>query len=282
MFGKDTREIESFSGGQRMRLTNLFAIMGALALLGPSNANANSIDFFAPNGNGADTTSIVTYSGIDFVEDAHFFYSGGIIALNGDISRNGFLLKGFVGTGDYEYPTSSVPGGNVDADATDLAALAGYQIYSGNYRFAAYVGVNWIDNDLNPKDPTNPTAGSETGFAVSGEFDTVQSRPLYLSLIGQYSTAYETYWSRVRPGYRFGTWVVGPEGIFMGDETYDAQRAGAFVSVPINIKRDVTFELTFSGGYQWIGEDEVDGGFFGGPAGTSDGGYGNVNISAAF
>ena len=265
-----------------MKIKTLSAV-GALALLSSvSSANSTGIDFFAPNGGGEDATFIVTYSGIDFVEDAHFFYSGGIIALNRDISRNGFLLKGFVGTGDYEYLTSDVPGGKVDADATDLSGMLGYQVYSGNYRFAAYAGISWIDNDLNPRDPQNPTAGSETGFAVSGEFDTVQTKPLYMSLIGQYTTAYDTYWSRARVGYRFGTVVVGPEGIFMGDETFDAQRAGGFVSLPISIKRDVTFELTFSGGYQWIGEDEVNGGFFGGPAGTSDGGYGNVNISASF
>lgn len=266
-----------------MRITKLYAIVGALAFLSSvSSAHAAAIDFFAPNGTGDDATYIVTYSGIDFVEDAHFFYSGGIIALNRDISKNGFLLQGFVGTGDYEYNTDDVPGGKVDADATELSAMLGYQIYSGNYRFAAYVGVGWIDNDLNPKDPENPTAGDETGVAVSGEFDTVETRPIYMSLIGQYTSAYDTYWSRARVGYRFNRIVAGPEGIFMGDETYDAQRAGGFVSVPISVKRDVTFELTFSGGYQWIGEDDLGGNFFGGPAGTTDGGYGNVNISAAF
>ena len=264
-------------------LNTLYAAgIAAVALVSSSYAvQAESLDFYAPNGGGPDSTYIVLYSGVDVVEDAHFFYSGGIVALNKDISRNGFLLQGFIGTGDYEYANSAVPGGNVDADATMLRGMLGYQWFTPGIRIAGYVGVDWQDNDLNPKDPSNPVEGSETGFLVSGEFETVESKPYYLGAIGQYSTAHDTYWSQARVGWRFGNFVIGPEGIFMGNITYDAQRAGGFVSVPINLKRDVNFELTFAGGYQWISDDD-DGTDFGGIGGTSDGAYGNIGFSTAF
>jgi hypothetical protein len=264
-------------------LNTLYAAgIAAVALVSSSYAvRAESLDFFAPNGGGPDSTYIVLYSGVDIVEDAHFFYSGGIMALNKDISRNGFLLQGFLGTGDYEYDSSSVPGGEVDADLTMLRGMVGYQWFTPGIRVAGYVGVDWQDNDLNPKDPENPVEGSETGFLVSGEFETVESKPFYLGAIGQYSTAHDTYWSQARVGWRFGNFVVGPEGIFMGNITYDAQRAGAFVSVPLNLARDVYFEVTLSGGYQWISDDD-DGQDFGGIGGTSDGAYGNIGFSTAF
>lgn len=257
------------------------SLIAALGVWSGSSAYATSLDFYGPNGAGEDATYIVLYSGVDLVDDAHFFYSGGIVALNRDISRSGFLLQGFVGSGDYEYFTSDVPGGKVDADLTMLRAMLGYQVYSSNMRFALYGGVDWQDNDLNPRDPENPVAGEETGFIASGELETVETRPLYLGLIGQYSTANKTYWSRIRGGYRFRHIVAGPEGVFFGngESPYDAQRAGGFVSLPININSDVSFELTAAGGYQWVSED---GGGFGGIGGSSNSAYFNIGFATAF
>lgn len=259
------------------------AFIAAVGLISSNNAaHATSYDFYAPNANGGDATYVVLYSGVDFVEDAHFFYSGGIVALNRDISKNGVLLQGFLGTGDYEYQTTGVPGGNVDADLTMIRGMIGYQWFTPGTRIAGYVGFDWQDHDLNPKDPANPVAGSEGGFLVSGEMETVETKPLYLGLIGQYSTAHDTYWARARAGYRFGRFVIGPEGVFLGSVTYDAQRAGGFISVPLNLARDVYFEVTLSGGYQWIGDDNTNGTDFGGIGGTQDGGYGNIGFSTSF
>src|SRR5262245_50794895 len=48
------------------------------------------------NGNGAEPTERgVFFSGFDVVKDSRYFYDGVIVALNGDMGRDGFFLRCF-------------------------------------------------------------------------------------------------------------------------------------------------------------------------------------------
>jgi len=96
-----------------------------------------------------------------------------------------------------------------------------------DYRFTTSVGIDWQDNRLSPEDADNPVSGSKTGFVIQADLETVEPKPIYVGLIGQYSTANRWYWSRARTGYAFGKVVVGPEGIVLGNIGFDAQRLEA-------------------------------------------------------
>jgi len=229
-----------------------------------------------------DTKSVVSYSGFEAVDSALFYYSGAILAFNQDISRPGFLINGFVGIGDYDYSTTGVPGGKVDGDATWLRGMLGYQTFAWDMRLAAYAGVDWQNNELHPKDTSNPVAGGETGFIIDAEMETLKPSDIYFGLIGQYSTANEWYWSRLRTGYGFGRVIIGPEGILFGNVGFDAQRAGAFLDVPVKLGRDLVFDVTFSGGYQWIGGIGSGGQDGANVGGDSDSGYGNISFYTVF
>ena len=75
--------------------------------------------------------------------------------------------------------------------------------------------------------PGNDVSGAETGLFVSGDFETIDPKPFYVGAMGQYSTAFEWYWSRAAASATSsGKIVVGPEGIFFGNIGFDAQRAG--------------------------------------------------------
>ena len=78
--------------------------------------------------------------------------------------------------------------------------------------------------------------------------ETVEPKPIYVGLIGQYSTANRWYWSRARTGYSFGKVVVGPEGIVLGNIGFDAQRAGGFLSFPLKISSSRSLGVAFSAG----------------------------------
>ena len=259
-------------------LAGLFFVAGAAAF--GSAAHATNLGLYSANDT-QETEFVWLWSEFDVVSDAHFFESGAIVALNRDLSRAGFVVYLSGGTGDYEYDSSTAPGGTVDADLTILDALLGYQVFTANTRFAAYAGVDWQDHDLTPKDPSNPVSGSEAGFIVRGEIETLEASPFYLSLEGFYSTAYDTYWARVRPGYRFGNTIIGPEGVFSGvDESdYNAQRLGGFVSLPIEIKTNVAFYVTAAAGYEWV---DQGGGEFGGIGGSNDSAYGTLTVATSF
>jgi len=235
------------------------------------------------------TDFISIYTGGEFVKDSSFGYGGAIVALNGDLARPGFLIQGFGGFGPYEYRNSAVPGGTVDGELTEASGLLGYQFFAGNVRFRAFGGVDWQNNHLSPPDPTNPVSGSETNFVATGNLTTVGPRLLYFDLFGSYTITNRTYWARGRLGYKFGASrriIIGPEGWFYGNENFNSQRAGAFITVPIGPR----LSLTGSGGFNFVANkaffNEIGGVFssgeFGGLGGITNGGYGTVSISTWF
>jgi hypothetical protein len=229
------------------------------------------------------------YTGFEFVDDANLYYAGFVAAVNGDLARQGFLVQGFGGFGDYDYLNSAVPGGRVNADLTEASGLIGYQFFAGNVRFRGFGGVDWQENDLSPPDPANPVSGSEADFVATASVTTVGPKPLYFDLFGSYSIVNQTYWSKARIGYNFGRVVIGPEGAFYGNENFNSQRAGAFIKFPL-AKR---LAVTLAGGFNFVANDEffedlgagferVPSGEFGGLGGITDSGYGNISISTWF
>ena len=78
-----------------------------------------------------------------------------------------------------------------------------------------------------PNDPGNSVNGSEVGLRIGGDIRMAGPQH-YFTLEGYYSTAFDTYWSRVRAGMNLGRVIVGPEAGAMGNDGYDAQRIGGF------------------------------------------------------
>src|SRR5680860_135079 len=97
---------------------------------------------------------------------AFYSYSGAVISLQRDLSRSGFVFQGFAGYGSYEYDSVGVPGGRVDGDVTQLAAMLGYLFVREGAAVGLYVGADYHNFDLTPNDPTSAVNGSEVGFRV--------------------------------------------------------------------------------------------------------------------
>lgn len=203
--------------GSIVRASSVVAAVAALAAFGVGPAAADG--------------STVVFSGSDFKEDAAFTYVGGVHALNGDLGRDGFLLRVFGGYGEYQYATGNVIGGNVETDLVIVDAGVGYQIFGGGLRFSAYASASYEDHDQSPEDFTNPVRGSEWGFKGQGEVETLADSPFYFGAIGSYSTAFDSYWVRGRAGLPIGHGLIlGPEIVGLGAEDFDQVRYGAFLS----------------------------------------------------
>jgi hypothetical protein len=232
-----------------------------------------------------ETEAYTIYSEIDVVEGAYFASTELYAALNGDWSRPGFLLHAYFGAGQYDYRNNDVPGGRVDAVPISADLMIGYY---GSVGQAAYwnvlVGVGIEDNELDPNDPSNPVAGSEVGFKVAAEIEADDERSLYYHLEGDYTTAFDTYWSRARIGYGFGSVIVGPEGTFFGDETFNSQRIGGFLRFPLSLFRGWQPVAIIAGGYEFVHEKDggPSGGGFGGIGGSGDGPYGTASLEFDF
>ncbi len=214
----------------------------------------------------ADGDTIALFFGGDIRQRSYFGYTGFVFSPFGDLSQDGFLLRGVVGGGEYEYDNAGVAGGEVDADHVTFDGTVGYQMFFDMFRASVFAGVNVQDHDFSPNDPGNSTRGTEVGFTAVGELETLASSPFYANAQGSYSTANDTYWARGRVGLRWEQFVVGPEGIVSGNNEYDAARIGGFVMMDLGM-----FNVSVSGGYA-----DVDG------TQSDDSAYGAFGVGVAF
>ena len=209
----------------------------------------------------------VIVSGADMTRNADEAYTGAYYAFNGDLSREGFILRLFGTRGFYDYRTIDNDGNYWQGDL-----MVGYQWVRGRVDVGVYVGVDYQHYDTAVPDPFNKLNGSETGFKVAFDLESNDrsNSPLYVALNGSYSTAFDTYYVLGRVGRTFGRFTVGPEAWALGDITGDAQRLGAFVSMEIPMGH-TTGTLTLSAGRQFGDELVTSKGF-------DDGAYGTVNF----
>ena len=209
----------------------------------------------------------VIVSGADMTRNADEAYTGAYYAFNGDLSREGFILRLFGTRGFYDYRTIDNDGNYWQGDL-----MVGYQWVRGRVDVGVYVGIDYQNYDLAVPDPLNQLQGSETGFKVAFDIESNDrsTSPLYVALNGSYSTAFDTYYVLGRVGHSFGRFTVGPEAWALGDLTGDAQRLGAFISLEIPMGYRTTGTLTLSAGHQF-GDELVNN------KGFDDGMYGTVN-----
>ncbi len=208
------------------------AAVGAAFLATASFAigSAQAADLYTPDGPPATFgPSTVLFSGFDVKEDSYFLHLGGVHAWNGDLNTDGWLLRGFVGFGEYDYNAGGALG-KVNGDVFTADLMVGYQWFDSNVRYSAYVGGNFADNDLSPNDPANSTRGSEFGAKVQLEAETANVTDYYVSGAASYATTNDDYWARLRVGHTVGAgYVVGPEGVLLGNDEFDQQRIGLFL-----------------------------------------------------
>ncbi len=224
------------------------ALVGlAMAATAPAHAGGGLKD-----GGSYEPTWIATYTGADFAKDSFYSYSGAVVSLQRDLSKSGFVFQGFAGYGSYEYASGI---GTIDGDVTQLAAMLGYLWVRPGASVGIYLGADYHHHDLTPFDPFNVVEGSEVGFRVGGDIRLIGPSH-YFTLEGYYSTAFDTYWSRVRAGLNLGRVVIGPEAGAHGNDGYDAQRLGGFAMFKIDfLGTKNPGELTINAGYQFLSDE---------------------------
>jgi hypothetical protein len=221
----------------------------------------------------------ISFSGFDFAKDSSSYYSGGILALNKDLSRDGFVLRLMTSSGDFEYEQLAVPGGNVDGDEVSVDAMIGYQATIGLITATAYAGYEYRDIELSPNDPENTIRGTESGFKIAFEAETSDEIPLFAAVDADYSTAFEAWNAMLRLGYNMGRLVLGAEGSVSGVENEESQRLGGFITYRFNLTPSMPAELTADVGHQFVdNEDAGEGNTTSGGEGT----YAGAGLSFSF
>ncbi len=249
-------------------------ILAGAALIASATASSAG----GPSDGPPDAKSWVFFSGFDIVKDAQYTYTGAIVALNRDFGKDGFLLRLYGSNVGYEYDSGAT---RIDGDGWQGDVMLGYKFSRDHWWAAGFVGVDWQHHDLTPNDFSNKVRGSEVGFKVAADWSTIRGQsPLFASLNGNYSTAFDSYWARARVGGNLGHITLGPEAIVLGNESFDAHRFGGFATFDVNLTRTTSFEVTLSAGYQFL--DHSGSGTSGSGSGGGEGVYGGINISTSF
>ncbi len=217
----------------------------------------------------AEEKSSVVFFGADGKDNSGSLFIGGVTALNGNLGKNGLLLRGVALGGSYDYDTTAVAGSDVDADLVRAELSLGYQWFLDSVRLSLYVGIDHQDHDLSPSDPTNSVEGSETGVIGQAELETL-GKGWYLSLMGNGSSANDTYWAKGRVGYAFDKVNIGPEIGVSGNDEYEEERYGVYVT--FNATDSV--KVSISGGHSDTdGDNNVE---------DDDSGYLTASVSVTF
>ena len=191
--------------------------------------------------------STVLFTGGELGPNWEAVWSGAIVALNGDLTRDGVVVRGIGAYVWYDY-IGGVGNTKINGELPLFDAMIGYQFVRPNLRVTAYVGAEWQRHDLTPDDPFNSVSGRETGFKTLLDISANSDGPLVLDALASYSTAFETWWGRLRIGYKFDQITIGPEGYLAGNQEGDAKRVGGFIKFSPTIAGVPTF-ITFASGY---------------------------------
>ena len=128
-----------------------------------------------------------------------------IAALNRDMAKDGFLLRVYGSLAVYEYAAPDDGGGTIDGTLWQLDVMPGYQIVRGGATVRRLRRLRLLqDSSSTPDDPTNPVRGTATGVKVARDTTTFEDdkQPFEASLVGEYSTAFDTYYAELRVGAR--------------------------------------------------------------------------------
>jgi hypothetical protein len=233
------------------KILGTFALSALLAFAGPAQADTSGV-----------------WTGVDVGPSSYYVYLGGLTALSGqDVNaQSGWLARADVGYGNYDYDTTGVAGGNVDADVKAASAMVGYRHFFTKGSLTVYLGGNYANHDQSPRDAANSVEGSKGGVKGALELQADLAEKVSLDIGGHYSTAFQSYWTRATVGYNFGPVTVGPEVRLLGNEEFHQFRAGVAASA---------IDLGFANGMVYAGYAESS-------SRGDDGAYGGIGLSKNF
>ncbi len=212
----------------------------------------------AQNVSASDKNANMIFAGFSAGEDNNYGFVGAVHAVNGDINKDGVLLRVSAGQGKYNYATVASTTNSVDGTITSSDLMLGYQDYFSKGHVTLYLGGNYDNYYLSPDDVNNHVIGGKAGAKGQLEFAYDVAKDVALNHITSYSTAFHSYWTRTDIALDCGHFAVGPEFIFLGNDAFNQQRQGLAIT-----KMNFTyFEAAISGGYMKSSGKAGDDGYY--------------------
>jgi hypothetical protein len=204
------------------------------------------------------------WAGADVGAHVWLLYTGTTLSPYSGIHDEGLKLRVVSGYGGYSYEGLRRGPGNLpelrsfDAETAYTDLLAGYLFRLGPLTAKAFAGVSAINHTIEPLDPHNAVQGLDWGAKGVLELWLDVSPEWWASLDTSFTTAHETFASRLRAGYRVMPELsLGLEAGINANALDRSARAGLFLR------------------YEW------DGGEISASAGVTSGDVGRLAIGSA-
>lgn len=159
---------------------------------------------------------------------SQYGYLGAVIPIKSSLSDEGFRLRLWGNYLAYEYDQTRAI--EIEADAFGAEAALGYRWKFEQTNVTGYLGGVYRDTDLDPDDPGNSSADEDFGLKFQLEVNHEINNVWSANVMGSYTTNFDSYWSRFRPGYKLSNGLkIGPEISLLGGEVWDKQKVGAYI-----------------------------------------------------
>ena len=175
-------------------------------------------------------------TGADATRASYTLYSSATVTLWRDVRTDGMRLRIGGGYGAYSYasprwvsPTARAVL-NFDGRQAFSDVMLGYHASVGPWLAKIYIGGTYERHDITPFDQENSVQGAKLGVKAALETWLRIGDTGFLQTDTSWSPVFSGYNARARLGWRLSpAFSVGPEVAVMGNATYDAGRAGAFL-----------------------------------------------------
>jgi hypothetical protein len=176
------------------------------------------------------------WAGADVGSHVWLLYTGTTLSPFAGIHDEGLKLRVLSGYGGYSYEGLRRGPGNVpelhkfSAESAFTDLLAGYLFRFGPLTAKAFAGVSAINHGIRPFDPENEVQGLDWGAKGVVELWLDVHPDWWVSLDTSFTTAHETFASRLRAAYRLQPELsLGLEAGFDANALDQGARAGLFL-----------------------------------------------------
>lgn len=154
-------------------------------------------------------------------------YTTSTIAPMGWLDQDGPRLRATGGYGRYSYTGALTQHHGI---STFSEVLIGYQLGFGAATIKGFAGAAGIGHAITPFDADNSVRGAEVGFKGVLETWLNLGSQAWVSLDGSWTSAFGTYSSRLRGGWRIMPELsAGVEAGALGNASFDGGRGGLFL-----------------------------------------------------
>jgi len=180
---------------------------------------------------GVAQADVLGIAGVSAGDDSTYAYVGGVIPTNGDLSKDGYLIRLWAFGQEFEYERTTLS--DVDADGGGFEIAIGHQWKRQDTDFTVYLGLVDRNLDTSPEDPLSKADGHSTGVKLQVELTHELTSQWNFNGMASYvgGDDFDDSWLRLRAGHKWkGNMRVGPELTHVNGPDYDNTRLGAYVS----------------------------------------------------